>query len=78
MLRARLSNGSFVLGIDAENVRRLTAGKPIFVDLGPMGGSDRVMLMYGPTLADIHRELTVANGAPLPPAMPLPSTDETH
>jgi hypothetical protein len=79
MIRARLTNGTFILGIDAENVRRLKQGMPIAVDLRQTGGKDQFMLVYGDTLADIERELARANGAPLPPAQPLPpSTGETH
>ena len=68
MIRARLSNGIFILGIDAENVRRLQAGKPIVVSLAELGGTDAVCIMYGETLQDIGRDLEAAVGAPLPPA----------
>lgn len=67
MLKARLSNGAFVLGIDAENVRRLKKGQPIRVDLGELGGTDQVFIMYGETLQDIQREIEAAAGSPLPP-----------
>jgi hypothetical protein len=76
MIRARLNNGHFVMGIDAENVRRLKDGKPILIDLKAMGGTDVVVLMYGNTMSDIVRELEKANGAPLPPVQPL-YTNET-
>lgn len=66
MLRARASNGMFILGIDAENVRRLKSGKPILVSLAQLGGTDDVMIMYGETLDDIRLELEAASGAPLP------------
>ena len=72
MLRARLSNGAFVLGIDAENVRRLKKGQPIIIDLTVMGGHDHVLLMYGNTLDDIRKEIEAAAG-PLPPAQDLPT-----
>ena len=72
MIRARLKNGDFVVGIDAENVRRLVAGSPIVLDLAPTGGTDRVLILYGPTLAAILAELERANGGPLPPARTLP------
>lgn len=67
MLRARLSNGAFVLGIDAENVRRLKKGQPIRVNLAELGGTDQVFIMYGETFEDIQRELEAASGSPLPP-----------
>lgn len=66
MLRARASNGMFILGIDAENVKRLKEGKPILVSLASLGGTDDVMICYGETLADIARELEQASGVPLP------------
>jgi hypothetical protein len=72
MIRARLSNGSFVLGIDANNLRELKAGHPIVVDLTDNGGMDIIMIVYGETLTDIMEELQEASGAPLPPAQPMP------
>lgn len=68
MLRARASNGVFILGIDAENVKRLKDGKPILISLAELGGSDDVMICYGDTLDDIRKELEAASGAPLPQA----------
>jgi hypothetical protein len=66
MLKARMSNGMFVLGIDAENVKRLTTGKPIVVSLAEIGGTDDVMIMYGETLDALKKELEAATGGPLP------------
>ena len=66
MLRARLSNGLFILGLDAENIRRLMAGRPIVVSLAQLGGTDDVAIMYGDSLADIAKELEQASGHPLP------------
>lgn len=71
MLRARLNNGPFILGLDAENVKRLTAGKPIVVSLAELGGTDDVMIIYGETLADIQKGLEAAQGSPLPQPTPL-------
>jgi hypothetical protein len=76
MIRARLSNGSFLLGLDAENIRRLTSGKPILVDLFGMGGTDRFMITYGETLDDIKAELEAATGKPLPPSNPFVDPDK--
>lgn len=72
MLRARMSNGVFILGLDAENVRRLQAGEPIVVSLAQMGGTDDICIMFGQTLADIALQLEKASGEKLPPARPLP------
>lgn len=69
MIKARLSNGVFILGIDAENVKRLVSGRPIMVSLAALGGSDDVAIMYGETLADIQKELESASGEALPHPM---------
>lgn len=75
MLRARTSSGVFILGLDAENVKRLKEGLPILVSLAQMGGADDVCICYGETLDDIRRELEAASGAPLPAPQPLPRSD---
>jgi hypothetical protein len=67
MIRARLSNGCFLMGVDAENVKRLTNGMPLVIDLIPLGGVDKVMILYGETAHDIMAQLEAANGGPLPP-----------
>ena len=71
MIRALLSNGMFVLGIDAENIRRLKAGQPIVVCLAELGGKNDVVIVYGETRQAILRILEEANGGPLPNAIPL-------
>lgn len=70
MIRARLSNGTFLMGIDAENVRRLQKGMPLVIDLHQLGGTDKVLIVYGPTMHDIMAQLEEVQGSPLPPAMP--------
>ena len=71
MLRARLNNGVFILGIDAENVRRLKDGQPILVALAEMGGTDDVIIMYGDTYKDIADELRKETGKELPESKTL-------
>lgn len=71
MLRARLSNGMFILGIDAENIKRLQEGRPIMLSLAELGGTDDLAIMYGETLADIARELEESSGQSLPEATPI-------
>lgn len=78
MIRARLSNGMFILGIDAENVKRLKEGKPIMVSLAELGGSDDVCIMYGETMQAIADELERASGEPLPAATPLHTARNTQ
>lgn len=76
MIRARTSDGRYILGLDARNVQRLKAGEPIVADLSQMGGRDVVMIVYGETYQAIMDELAEATGAPLPPAQPLPPTEK--
>lgn len=78
MLRARLSNGLFILGIDAENVRRFKEGKPIMVSLAELGGSDDVAIMYGETLEAIAAELQSSSGELLPEPTPIHTARNTQ
>lgn len=71
MLRARIAGGPFILGIDAENVKRLKEGRPILVSLAELGGTDDVLILFGETMDDIRQELERASGAPLPTATPI-------
>ena len=74
MLKAKTSNGVFILGLDAENIHRLKTGNPILVSLAEIGGTDDVMIMFGNTLKDIQIELEEASGQKLP----LPEEKHTH
>lgn len=71
MLIARVSNGMFILGIDAENVRRLKAGQPILKALSMFGGTDDIAIVYGDTLDDVKNQLTKLYGS-VPEPTPLP------
>lgn len=71
MIRARTNTGVFILGLDAENIKRLKQGKPILVSLAELGGTDDVLIMYGDTLDDIAKELEKATGSALPTAQDL-------
>lgn len=57
MIKARLSNGVIILGIDAENIKRLLNKEPIGIDLSELGGSDRIIIMAAPTLAEVQADL---------------------
>ena len=61
MIRARLNNGLFVFGIDAENIRRMLKDKqPIYINLKDIGGSDRFALMAGETLDEVVKDMCSA------------------
>ena len=75
MIVAKTNNGIMILGIDAENVRRLKAGQPILKSLAQFGGTDDVLIVYGETLDDVQRQLERAMG-PLPVAQPHPHLDD--
>ncbi len=70
MIRAKLSNGDLLFGIDAENVRRLVDDNPLMVDLHQMGYPFRIIITYGDTLAEVQARLERIGG-PLPPATPF-------
>ena len=73
MLKAKTNTGLFILGLDAENVRRLTSGQPILVSLAEIGGTDDVLIMAGKTLAEIQQELERVVGP-----LPAPSGQIVH
>ena len=71
MLIAHRVDGLMILGIDAENVRRLKAGQPILKALSQFGGHDDILIIYGDTLDDVQRELEKTMG-PMPQPHDLP------
>jgi hypothetical protein len=64
MIKAKTNTGDLLYGIDAENVRRLIAGKPIVIDMAELGGRKGTftIIMYGETLADIVKEIEAVTG----------------
>lgn len=72
---AHASNGMMILGIDAENVKRLKEGKPILKSLAQFGGTDDILIIYGETLDDVQRQLESVMG-PLPAAQSNPHLDD--
>lgn len=75
MLIAHASNGMMILGIDAENVKRLKEGRPILKSLAQFGGTDDILIIYGETLDDVQRQLESVMG-PLPAPTPNPHLDD--
>ena len=63
-----------ILGLDAENVRRLKAGQPILKALSQFGGTDDILIVYGDTLDDVRAILEKTMGPlPQPEKLPEPS-----
>lgn len=71
MLIAHRSDGLMILGLDAENVRRLKEGQPILKALSQFGGTDDILIVYGETLDNVKAQLEKAMG-PLPKESTLP------
>lgn len=70
MIKAKLSNGALVLGIEARNVEHFKAGHPLHMHGAAIGGFDGVTelyIVYGNTLRDVYEELNKATGGQLPP-----------
>lgn len=78
MIRGRLSNGMFLFGIDAENVRRLKEDKPIVISLAELGGTADLMIMYGETLQEIADKIESATGEKLPQPIPINKARKTQ
>jgi len=47
-----------ILGVDKENIRRLTSGMPIRCTAESVGIERDVMIVYGDTLQDVADELS--------------------
>jgi len=58
MIKAKINN-NVILGIDAENVKRLKQGKPILVKGEEVGSKENILIVYGNTLSDIQKELSL-------------------
>lgn len=54
-----------ILGVDRDNINRLTSGKPIRVTAESVGIERDVMIIFGETLQSVTDELTAA-GVVLP------------
>jgi hypothetical protein len=77
MIQAKLGDGTYLMGLDAENIRRLMSGDDLVINLRKIGGHEVVRVTYGNTLQDVVRRLEKQFG-PLPPASPLPDEMEEH
>ena len=71
MIVARLSSGVFILGLDDENIKRLTSGQPILKSLAQFGGTDDVAIVHGKTLGEIQEQLEEHFGS-MPDPQKLP------
>jgi len=65
MIRARATNGWFVLGFTAKDLAAMKDG-PLKVELAPHGGKDTVILVYGQDNEEIYETLRQISGGPLP------------
>lgn len=79
MILARFTDGTFFVGIEQANIDKLKAGHPMQIDLSRVGGSDKVIVHYGNTLADVERELRehFGDGMPAKPSV-LPDGTAEH
>ena len=61
MLKAKMADGLVLLGLEAQNIKRLLEGKPIVLNLQEIGLPERqIMIFYGATIEDMKAELARA------------------
>jgi len=60
MIKAKLSNGTLILGLSALNVQKLKEGMPIVFDATELGYAGDICICYGATEEDIARDLMAA------------------
>lgn len=76
MLKAKTTNGVYIFGLTAENVKRLKEGEPIVINLAELGKGDRAIILYGETHQDLLDTLQASTDVPLPEPIEKPRT--TH
>ncbi len=64
MIKARLSDGTLILGLSAENLKRLQQGKPILFDGHQLGYPGKIAIVYGETEDAIAKDLLRETGSP--------------
>jgi hypothetical protein len=57
MIRAKSNDGTIILGIDAENVKRLTQGDPILVKGETLAIEHDIYIVYGESLERLAEQL---------------------
>ena len=58
MIKAKTNKGDIILGLSAENIKRLIDNQPILLNLKDIGLEDRkVVIIYGPTEESIAADL---------------------
>lgn len=62
MIKAKLNNGTVILGLSALNVEKLKLGFPIHFDGRPLGFAGDVGIVYGETELEILHDLQKAEG----------------
>jgi len=62
VIKARLSNGTLILGLSRLNVERLQEGKPIHFDGRRFGYPGDIAIVYGETEDSIAAELLELSG----------------
>ena len=56
MIKAKLQDGTIILGLDRENLNRLSDDKPIIVKKDDLNISGDIYIVFGETLTDICKE----------------------
>jgi hypothetical protein len=62
MIKAKLNDGTVILGLSEENIKRLKEGQPIKFDGRPLGFPGTVGIVYGETEIAILHDLQQAEG----------------
>lgn len=59
MLKAKLSNGNVLFGLDRQNIERLTGGSPILIKKEDINLEFDIYIFFGESLDDILKELEI-------------------
>ena len=72
MLKLKIQD-LIVLGLDKNNIRQLTEGKPIYIDMQVFGVNQKLTIMYKDTLQELKEDLEAILDLKLPDTPDLPS-----
>lgn len=65
MIQLKLNN-IVILGVDAENIKRLQEGQPMLIDMTKFGEFNKLAVFYGEKTQDIKNDIEKMTGLKLP------------
>jgi hypothetical protein len=78
MITIRFKDGTFLFGIDANNLRNMHEGQPLYLNFEKFGGQGKALVFFSETLDQVHAQMSEFIGTELPPIGTELTPKETH